>query len=198
MADRIMAPAAAGADGIFRRSDAAPRMSSPESARGESTRAGETRESVIPSIAGRLRARRGRGAPLAPPVRRFMEDRFGADVASAGIHADGEAGDLARAVRARAFTLDRDVYFAPGAYRPDTTSGRHLIAHELAHVAQQGVGRPTASSSPSMLRRMSEAGEIVKQDVYHFGVAGADHRAQTDSGSTVKAWKPYAPWSAPF
>src|SRR4029077_16502479 len=48
------------------------------------------------------------------------------------------------------------------------------------------------------LRRMSEAGAIVKQDVYQFGVAGADYRPQTDAGNRVKAWKPYAPWSAPY
>jgi peptidoglycan hydrolase-like protein with peptidoglycan-binding domain len=177
--------------------DATPRMSSREFARAEAERAGAATEAVTPPVAERLRARQGRGAPLAPLVRQFMEDRFGVDFASTRIHADGEAGDFARAIHAQAFALDRDIYFAPGAYRPDTGAGRRLIAHELAHVAQQAAGGRSASSPPT-LRRMSEAGEIVKQDVYHFGVAGADHRAQTDSGSTVKAWKPYAPWSAPY
>ncbi len=38
---------------------------------------------------------------------------------------------------AAAFALGNDVVFAPGRYDPDHPRGRHLIEHELAHVAQQ-------------------------------------------------------------
>ena len=39
---------------------------------------------------------------------------------------------------AQAFTLGNDIYFDDGQYRPDTGSGRHILAHELAHVVQGG------------------------------------------------------------
>jgi hypothetical protein len=59
------------------------------------------------------------------------------DVATARIHADApEAG----ALRAKAFTMGRDIFFAPGRFQPDTTEGLRLLLHELAHVAQQAAG----------------------------------------------------------
>jgi hypothetical protein len=47
--------------------------------------------------------------------------------------------------RRHALTEGDDVYFAPGRYAPGTKEGDRLIAHELAHVAQQrlpGLGTP--------------------------------------------------------
>ena len=48
---------------------------------------------------------------------------------------------MANRIQARAFTSGSDVYFAQGQYRPGTEHGDHLLAHELAHVAQQSGGR---------------------------------------------------------
>jgi len=53
------------------------------------------------------------------------------------VHTDAAAAQSARAVDASAYTVGRDVVFASGTYEPDTCSGRRLLAHELAHVAQQ-------------------------------------------------------------
>ncbi|MET8336023.1 DUF4157 domain-containing protein [Streptosporangium canum] len=39
-----------------------------------------------------------------------------------------------------AFTVGRDIVFAPGACAPHTAAGRHLIAHEPAHMVQGGPG----------------------------------------------------------
>ena len=44
---------------------------------------------------------------------------------------------------ARAFATGTDVYFAQNEYKPNTSDGDHLIAHELAHVVQQR-GAPTS------------------------------------------------------
>jgi hypothetical protein len=55
----------------------------------------------------------------------------------ARIHVGGEAERLADAANARAYTIGRDIVFGRGEFRPDTPDGQHLIAHELAHVAQQ-------------------------------------------------------------
>jgi hypothetical protein len=69
----------------------------------------------------------GRGGPLSPEVRSFMEPRFSADLTTVRIHTDAHAHHLARSVNARAFTVGRNVVFGAGYYAPQTDSGRHLI-----------------------------------------------------------------------
>ena len=44
---------------------------------------------------------------------------------------------------ANAVTVGTNIFFAPNRYAPDSPAGEHLLAHELAHVAQQG-GEPRA------------------------------------------------------
>jgi Domain of unknown function (DUF4157) len=81
------------------------------------------------------------GEALPSPTRSFMESRFGWDFSSVRVHRDTRANTLAKQVNARAFTLDRDIFFAGSAYRPDSAEGRRLLAHELTHVVQQSEGR---------------------------------------------------------
>ncbi len=69
--------------------------------------------------------------------RKFFEPRFGYDFGAVRIHADSQAAQAAQAVSARAFTLGRSIYFGANEYRPRSGGGRHLLAHELAHVVQQ-------------------------------------------------------------
>jgi hypothetical protein len=57
------------------------------------------------------------------------------DFGSVRIHTDPVAARSARAMNARAYTVGSHVVFAEGQYDAATTSGRELIAHELAHVA---------------------------------------------------------------
>lgn len=83
----------------------------------------------------------GPGKSLPAPLRRSMERELGADFGAVRIHDDAGAGALARAVSARAFTHGPNVYFGNGAFRPDSDAGRHTLAHELTHVAQQQQGR---------------------------------------------------------
>jgi hypothetical protein len=65
----------------------------------------------------------------------------GTDFASIRVHYGGADADLAcRALGARAFTVGSDIYFAAGAFRPDTRDGLWLLAHEVAHVVQQSAG----------------------------------------------------------
>jgi len=65
----------------------------------------------------------------------------GTDFDSIRVHYAGADADRAcRALGARAFTVESDIYFAAGAFRPDTRDGRWLLAHEVAHVVQQSAG----------------------------------------------------------
>jgi len=60
------------------------------------------------------------------------------------------ASPLAGPLGARAFALGSTIGFAPGAYAPETPAGRRLLAHELAHVAQQRRdGRATIDRQPA-------------------------------------------------
>jgi hypothetical protein len=88
-------------------------------------------------LAARIQRRLGRGEPLPAEVPERFGPALGAALTGVRIHRDAEAADLAREVDARAFTTGSDVFFAAGAYRPDTAPGAHLLAHELAHTVQQ-------------------------------------------------------------
>ncbi|MGW0228072.1 eCIS core domain-containing protein [Actinopolymorpha singaporensis] len=60
-----------------------------------------------------------------------------ADLSAVRIHTDTAADRHARVLRADAFTCGSHVFFRSGAYRPETTAGFRLLAHEAAHVVQQ-------------------------------------------------------------
>src|SRR5664279_1825772 len=96
-----------------------------------------------------LSRRRGRGSPLPQGFARRMEEGFGVPLGDVRVHADGESGELARQMQSTSFTLGSDIYFSRGSYAPSTARGQHLLAHELAHVAQQsssaGSGRGSSA-----------------------------------------------------
>ncbi len=67
----------------------------------------------------------------------FFGARFGSDFSGVRIHDDSAAADSARQIGALAYTLGSHIAFAPGRFAPQSGPGRHLLAHELAHVVQQ-------------------------------------------------------------
>jgi hypothetical protein len=77
------------------------------------------------------------GQPLDSTSRAFFESRLGYDFSGVRIHTDARAAESARSLDALAYTVGRDVVFGAGQYAPTTREGRRLLAHELAHVAQQ-------------------------------------------------------------
>jgi Domain of unknown function (DUF4157)/Lysine-specific metallo-endopeptidase len=98
------------------------------------------------------------GQPLNPATRAFFEPRFGYDFSRVRIHNDGCASAAAHAVNALAYTVGKDVVFGAAQFAPDTTKGRHLLAHELTHVVQQSNG-PSFRPNPRdpVQRRIAEA-----------------------------------------
>lgn len=91
---------------------------------------------------GQMRLFGGGGNPLPTSVRSHFEPRFGRDFGQVRVHTDHHSADSARSIQARAFTSGSDIAFGRGEYSPDSSEGRRLIAHELAHVVQQGRGGP--------------------------------------------------------
>jgi hypothetical protein len=80
------------------------------------------------------------GRPLEPALRQDMEQRFGHDFSRVRVHTGAAAEQSARDVNAHAYTVGHDIVFAKGRFAPGTHKGRRLIAHELAHVAQNQSG----------------------------------------------------------
>ena len=103
------------------------------------------------------------GQPLPADLNAEFSDQFAHDFSPVRIHADPRAARAARAFRARAFTAGHHIYFSAGRFAPASVEGRHLLAHELAHVAQQstdagGSVAPGARQEREAGRAAAEAG----------------------------------------
>ena len=85
------------------------------------------------------------GHSLDGGVKSRMESAFGMSFSNVRIHTDATAQGLSDSLNARAFTIGGDIAFGSGEYQPGTPIGDALIAHELAHVVQQG---GSSSSAP--------------------------------------------------
>jgi hypothetical protein len=90
---------------------------------------------------------RSPGQPLDPASRTYFEAGFGHDFSQVRVHADARAADSAQAVRARAYTVGRNIVFGAGQYDPGSEQGRKLLAHELTHTIQQSTSVPTANAT---------------------------------------------------
>ena len=77
------------------------------------------------------------GSGLDEQARAVMESRFGHDFSAVRIHTGSRAGDSARAVGARAYTVGSHIVFSDGSYAPGSDAGKLTLAHELTHVIQQ-------------------------------------------------------------
>jgi hypothetical protein len=58
------------------------------------------------------------------------------------IHDDTQAGELARRLGARAFTVGRHIYVRPDLVKPMTPEGAALLAHEMSHATEQSGAAP--------------------------------------------------------
>jgi hypothetical protein len=88
------------------------------------------------------------GSPLESQLRQDMELRFHHDFSQVRVHADRQAGDSARQLQSRAYTVGQHIVFANSEFSPATLEGRKLLAHELTHVVQQGKALATIQRAP--------------------------------------------------
>ncbi len=105
---------------------------------------------------------KGNGNTMDTDTKNFMESRFGTDFSQVAIHTDSQAVKMSRELNAQAFTVGNDIYFNEGMYSPNTTSGKHLLAHELTHTLQQ------KSIDSSIQRR------LVVHPTHHPGLNSSD------------------------
>lgn len=105
-----------------------------------------TRTLAPPPLASSLRVPTA-GQPLPAPLRASMEAALHHDFSSIRIHENARPS----AIGARALARGNHIHFNLGEYRPHTSEGRHVLAHELAHVVQQRQGRvrtPLSGGAP--------------------------------------------------
>ena len=86
-----------------------------------------------PSIENKINSSKGSGSPLDGSTRGEMESGFGNDFSDVRVHTGSEAQQMSKDLNAQAFTHGQDIYFDQGKYNPQTSSGKHLLAHELTH-----------------------------------------------------------------
>jgi hypothetical protein len=91
-----------------------------------------------PSLLSQLNASKGSGMPLPSSTKGLMENSFGKDLSQVRVHSDQKAIEMSRGIHAKAFTHGNNIYFNTGEFRPHTSVGKRLLAHELAHTIQQG------------------------------------------------------------
>ena len=90
-----------------------------------------------PSISAQISSSKGGGQNLPAPVQSEMSSKIGADFSGVRIHSDANAAQMSSAIGAQAFTHGKDIYFNEGKYQPESSQGKHLLAHELTHTVQQ-------------------------------------------------------------
>jgi hypothetical protein len=113
---------------------------------------------VHPDVQAAIAASRGAGRPLERSVSQTLGAGMGTSVEDVRVHTGEGAAALARAVSARAFTVGSDIYFGNGEYRPGTSDGNALIAHEVAHTIQQ---RDAPMDGPLVV---SQPGDALERD----------------------------------
>lgn len=126
------------------------------------------------------------GRALENSQRRLLERSFGRDLSEVRLHTDAPAASAARAVGAKAFTVGKSVAFAANEYRPHEESGQRLLAHELAHVIQQGALRP---SGPKHLQRQEDSAAPVDDLEEELSSTERQSGETTDESSTEE-WDP--------
>ena len=121
------------------------------------------------------------GQPLAAETRAFFEPRFGRDLSGVRLHTGAAAERSAREISASAYTVGRDIVFGNGGLAPETPAGRWLMAHELAHVLQQGAGEAT----------------VVRRFFIYAGGYPSPDKDEAEETASIKA-KTWMPWSRDF
>jgi hypothetical protein len=82
---------------------------------------------------------------LPDDLRAQLERSYAADLSHVRVLEDGAADSLGKVAAA----YGSDLHFARGNYDPSSPRGRHVIAHEVAHVVQQGAAPTRGSALPA-------------------------------------------------
>jgi Domain of unknown function (DUF4157) len=150
------------------------------------------RTSAVPPMTGDVL--RSPGQPLDAASRAFFEPRFGHDFSKVRVHADRDAAESARRVNALAYTVGRDMVFGQGQFSPHSSSGRRLLAHELAHTVQQR----GASMPPIEALEISTPGDRYEREAEQFAEEAVHaHDPRSANDGEPDAWPKAAVSASP-
>jgi hypothetical protein len=121
---------------------------------------GGTRAHAVDPLVERAIREAPPGRPLPGDVREPLEGLLGADLPEVRVHTDTRADQLARVLRARAFTTGRDIFFRRGEYHPGSQAGQALLAHELTHTVQQAA----APAAAGVIQRVEIDGDSTETE----------------------------------
>ncbi len=103
------------------------------------------------------------GSTLPDASKARFESSLGTGLSKVRIHDGPKHHQLAKSLNAKAFTVGSDIYFGAGRYRPGSSDGDRLLAHELTHVAQQSTDSIQAKALEPGLA-MGETGDRYEQE----------------------------------
>lgn len=158
--------------------------------------ASTAQRSVSLVASGSLIAPASPGRPLPAVVQTRMSALFGRSFSDVRVHVGQEAPRL----RAVAFAMGTDLYFAPGRYQPETPDGLRLLAHELTHVVQQQSGRVPVPSGrgtyivrdPALEAEADRMGQrvLAPQTTAQGGSSSPAHVLQRQTTGVIQRWPP--------
>ncbi|MFI0821166.1 DUF4157 domain-containing protein [Streptomyces sp. NPDC021098] len=138
----------------------------------------------------------GAGQPLDLSVRRELEEQLGHDFSQVRLHTDRDAGQLTEMLGADAVAVGQDIFFREGTYRPGTTDGRRLLAHELLHTVQNphGLGALRAGRDLGAVSLPQEPIEREAEGTAQESVRGTEPQPGTDvePAQSTPGWLRYA------
>ena len=129
-------------------------------------------------LESKLNNSKGSGRPIPKDTRSSFEASLGADFGNVKIHTGTDAVEMNKELGAHAFTHGSDIYFNAGKYDPTSSSGKHLLAHELTHTVQQGgsalhTKKQTGESEGNYLKTGSPS---IQAAWYNFDIPFTDYQ----------------------
>jgi hypothetical protein len=123
------------------------------------------------------------GKALDAETRRFFEPRFGHDFSRVRVHSDSTAAESANTVNAQAYTVGNHLVLGAG------KGGRHLLTHELTHVAQQAdSGEPKAEGDIGWAGQSEEhEAELMSSRILSGQKASVSRRSGGPALATITA-----------
>jgi Domain of unknown function (DUF4157) len=123
-------------------------------------------------------ATKGSGEPLRPHIRHTLESHMAVDLRGVRVHEGPAAQTTATAINARAFTHQNDIWLGRG----ESPDDLRLIAHEAAHVVQQGAASPRPMAIPAPVPTIVPIAPIAGGGPVQAGTATMD--STTAPGAT--------------
>lgn len=121
---------------------------------------------------------------LAPSLRAPLEQAVQADLSGVRVHTGTAPAAMAQALHAKAFTHGPHIWLGAGQSATDLP----LMAHEVAHVVQQGSGRARPEAvqrAPADYRVASDGGEVLERMSGRISEAMEGHEDEQPTGDAA-------------